>query len=381
MTFLPDVVGMVFQKDVTQNSITEAEAKAIVAVAFRSTINKFARDTRTLRQRIPIHLFENSRYYVVEPNDGYFIHEIEQVYEHNAPFPAGAIVNQKSIQLANCPEADLDNAWMVEISVIPSGIACEVEEEYCFRHYEAILNGIIHRLAAQKARTYFDQDLSDRALSIYNQEVRTAEREQMNLLATDAGAAKFFPAILNGLIDESKRVHIRNHELMSIVTTAYRDTVVDVATQNMLLHRTIMISLYKGTTYYPIDVGADATAIKVVDAVGVNVNIPEGTRVTTDAIIVPCCVLENVDNAFQVTMAIAPTRRVCSFNEAFVDKHYESILSGIRYRIAIQGGPEWSTLGRVQILKQEYQKRIAESKRIDVGLSLKKTQRRLSDDH
>ena len=380
-TFLPDVVGLMFQKDVTQTSLTEREVKGLVAVAFRSTINKFARDTRTLRQRIPIHAFGNSRYYVVEPEDGFYLHEIEHIYENNLSFPAGTIVNHKSIQLAQCPDEDMDNAWFAEISVIPGPDACSLDNEYCYRHYEAILQGIVHRIASQKAREYFDQDLSDRALSIYNREVRVAEREQMNLLGADRGPSKFFPAILNGLIDETRAVNIRNHELMSIVTTAYRDTIIDTANQNLLLHREVYISLYKGTKYYPINAGSDVTITKVVSVLGVNVAVPEGIWIDDIAITLPCCVTKDIDNAFVVKVAVTPKRTVCSFDEDYVDKYYETILAGIRYRLAIQGGPEWASLGRYQLLKQEYAKRLSNDRRMDIGLNLKNATRRLSDDH
>lgn len=381
-TFLPDVVGMMFQKDVTQKSITESEVKALVAVAFRSTVNKFARDTRTLRQQIPIHLFENSRYYDLTPEGDFYIHEIEQIYENKIPFPPGVLVNQRSIHLAECPPSDMDNAWIAEVSVIPGGLVCVLDDEYCFRHYEAILQGIIYRLASQKARTYYDQDLADRALSLYNQQVRVAERELMNLLSTDTGAAKFFPAILNTLVRESPSArNIRNHELMSIITTAYRDTVADTAAQNLLMHRQISISLLRGTNYYPLDAGIDVTISKVVSTLGINASVPEGTTVTKEALTLPCCVTRDVDNAFQVTVAVAPKRTVCSFDEEFVDKHYETILAGIRYRLAIQGGAEWASLGRYQVLKQEYNKRLMESRRSDIGLNLKLNRARLTDDH
>ena len=377
--FLPDVTGIIVPVDRTPSSLENGEIKALVRVAFLSTIRKFATDTRTLRKHIQVSLFRDVVFYPLTGPKNYLIHEIESIAEVKAKAPLGTTIGRNTITLKDCPPEDVNNAWNVEVSVIPGLAVCEVEDDYCARYFEAILNGIIYRLTGHKSQTYFDANLHDRALGRYNEEVRQAERESVNYLADTTGVGIFLPSVMTALTLTKTPHRLRERELMAMVTVAFKTAVTEFMRLTDLYTHEIHINVFKETPYYPLTPPDGFTIKQVVELHSNNMAVPKDVKITIDALTFACCPIRNQPAALVAEVSLLPSEDSCVFDSKFLVRHKAAILAGIRAELTLAGGKVFGGLGEHVALKRIFEAKAQAAVRDSIRLSSNLKTRRISD--
>lgn len=151
--FLPALIHA-FTPNSRGKKIREAEARAVIQIAFRDTVNSFARETQLYRTVVGLDIYKGVCDYVVPAPAGFIIMAITTVLERDDCFDECNVVAHNTVVLRRPPEKSVRSAYMLEVSLQPLQSQCTYDPEFLATHYDAILAGIRVRLAQQSGKAW-----------------------------------------------------------------------------------------------------------------------------------------------------------------------------------------------------------------------------------
>lgn len=178
--FLPEVGLHISPKKDVDEAETTREIKVAVQTVFRSAVIEFMRDSELYRVELPIDVYEGVQRYDLIPPEGFMVHRVVGLKDHNATVPKNCF-DKKQVMLTCCPTKDLDEAFYVEVALLPKrNQHCEFDCDFVNEHYDAILSNMLWRLADMQARTWSFTTKVDRLEKRYYKNVTKAKRNALN---------------------------------------------------------------------------------------------------------------------------------------------------------------------------------------------------------
>ena len=143
------------KKDETDDLETNEEFVSIVSTVFRDAVARYMKDSKLYRMELPIDVYEGVDRYDIIPPEGFMVLETITLLDNKIKVPKHSF-SVDSIRLGCCPKKDVDKAFYVEVALGAKRIngACEFDEEFIERSYDAIHTLMLYYMASMQARTW-----------------------------------------------------------------------------------------------------------------------------------------------------------------------------------------------------------------------------------
>lgn len=140
------------EKDVLE---TDEEFQRIVAMVFRDAVSAYMKDSKLYTKQVPLDLYEGVKDYDIPVPEGFVVQRVVQLLENKIKIPANSY-NTEQLHLSCCPLRDVSRAFYVEVALSPKRLsgACEFEEDFIERNYDAIKLHMLMEMAQMTARTW-----------------------------------------------------------------------------------------------------------------------------------------------------------------------------------------------------------------------------------
>ena len=163
--FLPAIAAAVREKyEDKDTQLTDAEFEAMVSILYRDSVIEFMKDSKMYRIEIPIDIYAGVRYYPIVPPDGYYVESAIRLRAGNRKTPPAYLLDERDLIIDEpcCPDCDVDNAFYVEVAIVPNitDNTCKFDAHFVNKYYNAILLAMERRLFAMN-REWKDIKLSD----------------------------------------------------------------------------------------------------------------------------------------------------------------------------------------------------------------------------
>ena len=177
--FLSHIAAALQGKEKSTASLTEAEIKAAVSLAYKEAVSKVAADTGGYTIEVPVHLYEGLKSWDLEIPEGFRMTKVVRVNEVNAAYPPAAYIDRETLHLPCCANKTINNAFILELAVIPDAISnvCEFESRFINEYFQSILAYMRYTLSMQVARQWHSLGIADRLLSEYKRGVKKHRNE------------------------------------------------------------------------------------------------------------------------------------------------------------------------------------------------------------
>ncbi|MCK5776331.1 MAG: hypothetical protein KAH25_09145, partial [Bacteroidales bacterium] len=276
-------------------------------------------------------------------------------------------VGKNSITLPECPEEGVTQAYIATLSLIPEYTNCTFDPDFIDKYHDPILQKMMASIYSQTGKDWFNADMADRAISNYNRMVVDSDRDHIETIKPTglADYTKFLPAVMSSIVSATgkKRSSLREFEVREAVSTAFRDTVIDLATKSQLYIVNVSIDIYKDEKFYRINPPNGFHFLKNISIQQVKAKFPKDATIVDGEITLKCCPDNDIFHAWEAEISVIPKRNTCIFDAYFIDRYYEPILSGIMARLTMQGSKDWGEIGLHDRHKKDYDKYIVQAKR------------------
>lgn len=177
--FVAPIAASLQGKEKTAKSLSTPEIKAVLEAAFKESVHKVAVDTDGYHVRVPLDLFEGVKDYPIEPPAQFTFNGLVKAYENKAKLPPSAFVEDGVLRLPCCATNTIENAVTLQISVLPNPInaACEYDDAFVNKYYQAILTYMRYTLSMQPAREWASLGSADRLLVEYKKTIKRFRNE------------------------------------------------------------------------------------------------------------------------------------------------------------------------------------------------------------
>lgn len=164
---------------------TDEEFQSIVAVVFRNAVARYMKDSKLYKMELPVDVYAGVNRYDIIPPKGFMVLETIQLLESEIKIPKHRF-DTKSVYLNCCPNQDVDKAFYVEVALGTKRIngACEFDEDFIERNYDAIETLMFHYMANMTARTW----KAKTSASVYERQYRRLV--QSNLYDESVGGSQ-----------------------------------------------------------------------------------------------------------------------------------------------------------------------------------------------
>ena len=200
------------------------------------------------------------------------------------------------------------------------------------------------------------------------------------------GYELFLPAITAAVRTKEEQdknyTQLTDTEFRSIVALTFRDAFIQFCKDSLLYRTELPIDLYEDVKRYDL-IPPDGFYIEsVTRTLDGKAKVPPHCSSIED-LTLTCCPKKDITTAFYVEVALSPKRTIgkCEFEERFVDKYYDAILSNMFMRLSKQTARQWASLGATENYKRDYRNFVNDAKRQHLagGALIKMHFRRMSD--
>ena len=173
-TFLPYIAPAIQQKAKTSDSLTEAEIKATVAIAFKEAVINVAQDTGGYTARVPLHLYQGVKDYPIDLPSNISFDKVRQVLENHAKWPTATVIEDGYVKLPCCAEQTINNAFTLEVAGTPNITSddCSYDDDFINKYFDSILAYMRYTLSMQQARQWGSLGHSDRLQQAYRKSMK-----------------------------------------------------------------------------------------------------------------------------------------------------------------------------------------------------------------
>ena len=184
--FLPYITPAIQPKEKTAASLSEPEIRATVSMAFKEAVTQVAEDTGGYSVKVPLHLYQDLKSYQLELPAGHTLRKVNRVFENHAKWPKGAYFDDTTLHLPCCSEKTINNAFTLDIGVIPDPISdvCEFDKDFINRYFHVILAYMRYTLSMQAARQWASLGHADRLHQMYKKQVKQHKNKAIQGLIT-----------------------------------------------------------------------------------------------------------------------------------------------------------------------------------------------------
>lgn len=172
--FLAHIAAALQGKTKTTESLTEAEIKTAVALAYKEAVVNVANDTGGYTVEVPIHLYEGLQHCDIEVPDGFRMTKVVRVVEVNAAYPKESYIDRQVLHLPCCSEKTINEAFVLELAVVPDAVSnvCEFSSDFVNGYFNSILAYMRYTLSMQTARQWHSLGVADRLLNEYRRTIK-----------------------------------------------------------------------------------------------------------------------------------------------------------------------------------------------------------------
>lgn len=169
----------------------------------------------------------------------------------------------------------------------------------------------------------------------------------------------FLPVITATIREKEKNdAQLTDSEFKAVVAVAFRDAVARFMKDTKLYRVDIPIDFWKGVTCYDIIPPEGYYVESSVSLRTGNAHLPRNYSMdeTSLVLIEGCCPDRDIEKAVYVEAAIVPklTLNPCEFDEEFINRHYEAILTAMEIRLFGMTNRTWANPSMVSYKETEY---------------------------
>ena len=180
--FLGPIALALQSKDKNAKSLTDAEIKAGVAIAYKEAVHEVAQRSDGYRMDIPLHIYEGVKDYPIEVPTGFRFNRLHHIHENSASLPPSTYIEDEVLRLPCCATKTYNNAVTLKVSVLPSPTSsvCEYHQEFVDKYYTPILAYIRYTLAMQgPVQKWGSLGAADRLLIEYKRSIKRFRNESV----------------------------------------------------------------------------------------------------------------------------------------------------------------------------------------------------------
>lgn len=168
----------------------------------------------------------------------------------------------------------------------------------------------------------------------------------------------FLPVITATIREKEKSdQQLTDSEFKAVVAVAFRDAVIRFMKDTKLYRREIPIDVWKGVTRYDIVPPEGFYVESAIELKTGNSHLPGNYSLDERELILnDCCPRHDMEKAWYVEAAIVPkvTLNPCEFDEEFINRHYEAILTAMEIRLFGMTNRTWGNPSMVSYKETEY---------------------------
>lgn len=176
------------------------------------------------------------------------------------------------------------------------------------------------------------------------------------------GYELFLPAIASTTrIKEVKDEQLSDSEFRSVVATVFRDSVIQLMRDTGGYMMDVPIDIYDGVEYYNIVAPEGFMVESLVDVLP-NKCDPKNFVSSSSGIMLDECPTKDISQAFYARVSVIPKHNTCFFDEGFVDRYYEIILTMMLSKLLAMPTREWKSLEQSRMYFQSYYRDVAKER-------------------
>lgn len=168
----------------------------------------------------------------------------------------------------------------------------------------------------------------------------------------------FLPVIAATIREKEKNdQQLTDSEFKAVVAVAFRDAVARFMKDTKLYRVEIPIDFWKGVRRYDIIAPEGYYVESAVSLRTGNTHLPANYSMDDKELILnDCCPDRDIEKAVYVEAAIVPklTMNPCEFDEEFINRHYEAILTAMEIRLFSMTNRTWGNPSMVSYKETEY---------------------------
>lgn len=170
---------------------------------------------------------------------------------------------------------------------------------------------------------------------------------------------EIFLPVITATIREKEKVdqQLTDSEFKAVVAVAFRDAVIRFMKDTKLYRREIPIDVWKGVTRYDIVPPEGFYVESAIELKTGKSHLPGSyTLDERELVLNDCCPYEDMEKAWYVEAAIVPkvTNNPCEFDEDFINRYYEAILTAMEIRLFGMTNRTWADSRMATLKETEY---------------------------
>lgn len=178
--FLPAIAAVAFPKKKSDDHLNEPEFVQVVAVTFRDAVTQFMKDSLLYRIEMPVDLYKDVKRYELTPPNGWLVEDVVGFKTYKTHIPDNSYDNE-NLWLTCCPTRDIEQAFYVELALIPKrSHNCKFDEDFLERYYDVIMANMMMRFSAMTERSWRSFGVMREHQREYKNKLGQAKRRSMN---------------------------------------------------------------------------------------------------------------------------------------------------------------------------------------------------------
>lgn len=171
---LNEFIASLFPKKKSDDSVDEAEFKAIIKTVFIKSVIQFCDESKLYILDIPVDFYECVKSYGINTPAGFLPVSVIEIISGKYQVSKNIRYDKKTLLLPVAPKMNTSKAVYVRMSIKPNRSCCEFDSEFIDGHYDTIVLLMSHHLHMMDQRMWADLGRADRYYARYAKSLKAA---------------------------------------------------------------------------------------------------------------------------------------------------------------------------------------------------------------